>query len=219
MDFGPIAKRRSPGGRTRGSPRSLRQSGPAFASTRTPAHPIFITTPISFPCQAKQPPERNGPRRFRNDQGAPSGCRIATILPTLIMKHLVRPRSSKRPHRSLRRPVSRNHGSHGRAEAFENRGPESVAGNFRPGTSCSRDRDERLSSAPVSYYNCLRDEEGGGGIMKGRGMSTSSMSEPLRPARPPGLSRRWLSGCRWLAIGIAVGLALFLGIAIWHTAV
>ena len=84
------------------------------------------------------------------------------------------------------------------------------------GPSSTRNRDERLSSAPFSFYNCLRDEEDGRGIRKGRGMSTKSMSEPSESARPPGLLRRWL-GVGWrLAVGIAVGLALFLGMAIWQ---
>src|SRR5262245_12435024 len=39
-DFGPIANLRSPGGRTRGSPRSRGHSEPAFATTRTPVRLI-----------------------------------------------------------------------------------------------------------------------------------------------------------------------------------
>jgi hypothetical protein len=47
-------------------------------------------------------------------------------------------------------------------------------------------------------------------------MATNSMIGPSEPARPPGISRRWLSGGRRLAVGIAVGLAVFLGIAVWQ---
>ncbi len=47
-------------------------------------------------------------------------------------------------------------------------------------------------------------------------MATNSMIEPAEPAQPPGMSRRWFSGGWRLAVGIAAGLAVFLGIAVWQ---
>ena len=47
-------------------------------------------------------------------------------------------------------------------------------------------------------------------------MATNSRVNPSELARPPGTLRRWLSRGRLLAVGMVVGLAVFLGIAIWQ---
>ncbi len=47
-------------------------------------------------------------------------------------------------------------------------------------------------------------------------MATNSIIEPSKPVQPSGIVRRWLSRGRLLAVGMVVGLAVFLGIAIWQ---